>query len=101
TVGVPTESDDRLRFDSASPNPFQSRVAFSLRVAAAGEVDVDVLDLAGRRLRVLHRGVEKPGELRLEWNGRDERGRSVAAGVYFAAARAGGATTRVRFIRMP
>jgi len=76
-------------------------VALSLELDRRGAVAVDVLDVFGRRVRTLHRGVAATGTLRLEWDGRDDRGASVPAGVYFAEARMEGSSTRVRFIRMP
>jgi choice-of-anchor B domain-containing protein len=100
TVGVPG-GDARVRFGTPSPNPFQERVALSLEIARNGAIAVDVLDVFGRRVRALHRDVATAGTLRLEWDGRNDRGTSVPAGVYFAEARMDGSSTRVRFIRMP
>jgi choice-of-anchor B domain-containing protein len=100
TVDVPTDGA-RVRFRTPSPNPFQDRVALSLQLAQAGAVAVDVLDVFGRRVRTLHRGAVTAGMLHLVWDGRDDRGASAPAGVYFAEARLEGSRTRVRFIRMP
>ena len=74
---------DSIRL-AASPNPFfaGSSVAFSL--AERGEVDLAIYDLSGRRVRALQSGVLSAGTHRFEWNGADEHGRPVAAGVYFA-----------------
>jgi hypothetical protein len=69
---------------SAYPNPFNpaTRVAFEL--PAAGAVRLEVFDLQGRRVAVLHDGPLAAGRHELEWRGRDENGASVAGGVYLA-----------------
>jgi hypothetical protein len=48
----------------------------------AGRVELAVFDLGGRRVRTLVRDYLPAGEHRAEWNGRDEAGGQVAAGVY-------------------
>jgi len=79
---------------AAVPNPFRGEaggdvaISFSLPAAAAG-ADVAIHDLAGRRVRALHAGTLPPGETRLAWDGRDDGGARVAAGIYFVRVRAG------------
>ena len=45
-------------------------------------VAVGIYDLAGRRMRALHRGREPIGHYELRWDGRDDAGRLVAPGIY-------------------
>jgi len=71
----------------AWPNPFNPRTSIVLSLATPQSVEVAVHDLAGRRLRTLHRGPLPAGEQRLEWDGGDDRGGRVAAGVYLVRAR--------------
>lgn len=84
---------------TVSPNPVPSgAVTVRYRVGAEEAVELIVYDVAGRRVRSL------PGrapESRLEWNGRDDNGRAVAAGTYFVRLVAGqqSATERVTLIR--
>jgi len=66
----------------AWPNPFNPRTSVVFSLPEAGSVEAVVYDLAGRRVRTLHRGVLVAGEHRLQWAGGDERGDRVAAGVY-------------------
>ncbi|MCC7264225.1 MAG: gliding motility-associated C-terminal domain-containing protein [Candidatus Latescibacteria bacterium] len=51
---------------------------------ATGQVEValEVLDLAGRRVRTLHEGREQIGQYQRFWDGRDGAGRLVPPGVY-------------------
>jgi flagellar hook assembly protein FlgD len=48
-----------------------------------GEVELAIYDLLGRRVRTLESGFKTAGEYVMKWNGVDEKGRSVASGVYF------------------
>jgi flagellar hook assembly protein FlgD len=53
------------------------------------EVEVQIFDLAGHRVRSLAGGLLPAGYHVLTWDGRDERGKRAAAGVYFLRASAG------------
>jgi hypothetical protein len=84
----------------AAPNPFRASVALSFAQPQAGDVEVSVYDIAGRRVRDLHRGALPAGEARLEWDGRDDSGGRVSAGVYLVRAQAGERTMTARVLRV-
>lgn len=90
-----------LELGSVLPNPtrFGAEVAFSL--AREAVVSIEVVDAHGRRVRQAFRGELGAGEHRIEWDGRDAAGRSVAAGVYSIRVTAGDAerTARVTVLR--
>jgi hypothetical protein len=67
-----------------TPMPFADRTTLAFGLAAAGDVDLAVFSIDGRRVRTLARGRFDAGEHRMEWDGRDDGGRAVPAGVYFA-----------------
>ncbi|HEX4935493.1 MAG TPA: FlgD immunoglobulin-like domain containing protein, partial [Gemmatimonadaceae bacterium] len=68
------------------PNPFRE----SLRIETPGKGRVAVYDVRGGLVRTLASGEEPFGGMRrLEWDGRDARGKRAPAGVYFV--RIGGA----------
>lgn len=77
--------------DVAAANPLRvgGRAALELAVPDAGKLDLSVVDAQGRRVRDLHRGAIDPGRHRFAWDGRDDAGRDLAAGVYFIDARLG------------
>ncbi|MFO7649753.1 MAG: FlgD immunoglobulin-like domain containing protein [bacterium] len=52
-------------------------------------VSLRVYNTAGRLVRVLEEGERAPGRYSTRWNGRDDEGRRLAAGVYFYALEAG------------
>lgn len=67
------------------PNPFSesTRIAYGVG-SAAGEVRLQVFDVTGRLVRGLVESQQKPGRYQVEWDGRDDRGRRVSEGLYFA-----------------
>ncbi len=68
----------------AHPNPFNPRSTLTCELATAGSVSLSILDLTGRRVATLFEGRREAGELRLDWNGRDDTGRALPTGVYLA-----------------
>jgi hypothetical protein len=71
---------------------------WNLEVSAASPVhaQLELLDLAGRRVRDYGTRSFAAGITRLAWDGRDDAGRSVPAGVYFATLRAGAVSRTAR-----
>ena len=71
----------------AHPSPFNPRTTIELMAPPQDQLRVEVFDLRGRRVRVLHGGPwPQGGALQLTWNGRDDRGSTVSSGVYVVRA---------------
>jgi hypothetical protein len=79
----------RLRLIGAVPNPFNPRTAIKYE-SPAGMVHLEIVDPAGRRVRVLVNGSVTGGTHEVIWDGRDADGRDVGSGVYFACLRGTG-----------
>jgi len=71
------------------PNPFAATMTVSFELPRAGFVELDVFDVAGRRVAALDRGVREAGRRQIRWTGRDDAGRDLASGVYWVRLRAG------------
>lgn len=84
----------------AMPNPFMARTEIAFTLATATEVRLDVFDVGGRRVRGLVSGAMLPGAHRFQWDGRDDRGAVLPAGVYMARLDLGGRSERVRVLRL-
>ncbi len=70
------------------PNPFRDFTRVVVHRADSRERVVTVHDLRGRRVRKLASGSgPAPGPQNLEWDGRDDRGAPVAAGIYWVRVR--------------
>ena len=79
----PGESEFRYGLGRVAPNPFGGQTTFEFGLAAPGVVDLAVFDVRGRRVRQLEDELRPAGRYTMQWNGRDENGQSLAAGVYF------------------
>ena len=65
-----------------APNPFNGGTVISWFQLQPGLARLEVYALNGQRVAVLQEGSRKAGQHRLRWDGRDERGRPLASGVY-------------------
>ncbi len=65
------------------PNPFNSSTRIEYGLAASGRVRLEIYNVLGQPVRVLvDEETQDAGMYRVEWDARDQRGASVAAGVY-------------------
>ncbi len=105
TLIASLDSDDlsnaaagKPRFMHAYPSPFQQSVGFRFHLPGSADLAVTIYTPAGREVRHLERRGASAGENVLLWDGRDERGRALAAGVYLARHRAGNQTVTHRIV---
>ncbi len=81
-VGIPA----RFSLLGANPNPFNPKTSIRYELDASALVCVTVHDLAGHLVRTLASGLYKPaGQHETDWDGRDELGRDLPSGIYFAS----------------
>ncbi|MGH7725863.1 MAG: S8 family serine peptidase [Candidatus Eiseniibacteriota bacterium] len=83
-----------------SPNPFRERASIRFGLARAGDVRLELFDVAGRRVRTLVEGAHDAGTHVALWNGRDEHGRRIGAGVYFVRLVTPGRTFHARLVAL-
>ncbi|MBU2501545.1 T9SS type A sorting domain-containing protein [bacterium] len=74
-------ADLRLENLSNTPNPFNARTEIRFELPAAGTYDLEIHDVAGRRITGFH-GVGTAGMNTFSWDGRDDQGAVVSSGVY-------------------
>lgn len=72
------------------PNPFGLDTTLSFALQAAGRVDLQVFDVAGRVVRKLVSGGLEAGPHSVVWDGRDDSGAPVRTGTYFYKLRVDG-----------
>jgi len=93
TVDVPGPTEAAgLSFGRPVPNPARGSTTLRFTLPRAADVTLGIYDLAGRRLRQLVSGVTPAGEHLVPWDLRDDAGRAVGGGLYFARLEAGGLT---------
>lgn len=87
-----------LALSAPKPNPFRggTRIPFSLDRTT--NVTLDVLDVAGRVVATLVDGTREAGAHSAHWQGMDDRGRPLSAGLYLARMRTGAGDRTQRLI---
>lgn len=78
-----------LRF-SAYPNPFNPTLTVALELDRPRHVGLSIYSATGKLVRELVRGDHPAGRHEFVWDATDERGRSVASGIYFVRVEADG-----------
>ncbi|MEZ5064458.1 MAG: proprotein convertase P-domain-containing protein [bacterium] len=71
------------------PNPFGERTELRFQIERAGDVQLEVYDVAGRHVRTLLNRAMAAGSHVVTWDGRGAEDRAVATGIYFVRLTAG------------
>ena len=80
----PVPSSERTALALAAfPNPTSSEATLAWRAPRHGPASLHVFDVQGRRVRTLVDGADLPESGTVRWDGRDEGGQRLAAGVYW------------------
>jgi len=83
-VAVAPASAGGLELAVPTPNPAGGSATFAWTLPRAGHARLDLLDLSGRRVVTLADGAYGANRYVRAWDLRDDRGRRVEPGVYFA-----------------
>jgi len=84
----PTSADNEIALPAATtlaqnyPNPFNATTNIGFYLDNAGEVDLSVYDLLGRKVSTLARSYLPAGNHVINWNGLDDNGQQVSSGLY-------------------
>ncbi len=79
-----------------APNPAFEVTRFGFTLERAGAVTLEIFDLQGRRIATPFRGHSAAGTVDVDWSLRDDQGRPVEAGLYFARLETEGRTLYTR-----
>ncbi|HET9250761.1 MAG TPA: S8 family serine peptidase [Candidatus Eisenbacteria bacterium] len=85
-IEATSPSARRLR---VTPNPFRGAGRIRFDLPAPGEASVAIYDVTGRLVRTLAEGTRSSGPHTIDWDGRDDRGTPLGAGIYFVRLAAG------------
>lgn len=83
------------------PNPFSREARVDFTLENSSPVRLLVYDAAGRQIRERVPGVLPAGPQTVVWDGRDDLGRSMPAGIYFMRLQAGSQDGSRRVVRVP
>lgn len=95
SVGVGGSVAGGLDLRPAVPSPFHGSTRFDFMLPQGGFAELDVFDVAGRRVATLFRGEARAGPHVASWDGRLDQGQPAPPGVYRAVLR----TADARVIR--
>jgi hypothetical protein len=82
----------------ARPNPFAGETTIEYSLAHPARAALRLYNVAGRLIRTLVDGQRPAGPASIVWNGTDNRGNRVGAGVYFAQLESGDNRTNRKMI---
>jgi hypothetical protein len=90
-----------LHLAQNEPNPFGAGTQIRFDLAVATPASISIHDVGGRLIRSLASGRFEVGAHQLWWDGRDARGRHVAAGSYLCRVAARDALVTRRMVKLP
>jgi hypothetical protein len=97
----PLAVGESLGLREIRPNPFQTMTEVRFELPREAWVSLDVFSVTGRHVRALARGVRTAGSHAPAWNGRDDGGALVSAGVYFVRLETLGLSATRTLVRLP
>jgi len=65
------------------PNPFHTKTTIDFTIGRASEVEVEIYNVLGQRIRHMALGRRAVGSYQTAWDGCDSEGKEVASGIYF------------------
>jgi flagellar hook assembly protein FlgD len=71
-----------LELADVRPNPAVGPASVSFSLSRPGPVTLEILDVQGRRVRMLAHGAQAAGPHRVDWDGRTDAGVAARAGIY-------------------
>lgn len=97
----PSDATFGLSLATPAPSPFTSRTLVRFTLPRESDVALDVLDVGGRRVKVLASGDRlSPGAHEIEWDGATDRGDRAPEGIYFVRLRTGSVQLARRVVRI-
>jgi hypothetical protein len=82
------------------PNPFNPTTNVMFEIQTAGEVNIDIYNVKGQKIRSLVSGNYDAGIHTVTWNGTNDKGSEVPSGIYFYKTQSGKFTTSKKMILM-
>ena len=92
----------QYRLGDSYPNPFNPQMVIPLDLATdPKQVALVIYDVLGRRVRQVWQGPLQAGRHRFTWDGRDDAGKAVAAGVYIYQVEVDGRVEAKKTTKLP
>jgi len=80
------------------PNPFTGSTIIAYSIARNEYVEIDIIDMTGRRIKNLVKTCQAPGYHTIKWNGKDYNDLSVSCGIYHCIIKTSGRICNIQKI---
>jgi len=80
------------------PNPFNPETTISYHLSRPSHVNLEILNIAGEKIKTLVDGAMSTGFHSVRWDGRDHSGQLVAGGLYLCRMQAGDFQKMIRML---
>ncbi len=74
---------------SCYPNPFSDKSSITVKASESGFYKLSIYNIKGQKIRSFGKSSQSSGDHIFHWDGRDDTGRQVSGGIYFAVVEAG------------
>lgn len=78
------------------PNPFNPATTINYQLVTSSEVELTIYNLLGQQIQKLVNTQQPAGAHQVQWDGRDESGKSLTSGIYFYKLEAGNNFTETK-----
>lgn len=82
------------------PNPFRERTVIYLDGNFQGALEIQIVDLLGRRVRTVSIPSLSKGLASIPWDGKDQSGNSLPSGMYFITAKSRTISKTVKIVHV-
>ena len=86
---------------SCYPNPFSDRSLITVKAPEPGLCKLSIYNIKGQKIRSYGKSIQSSDDHTFHWDGRDDTGRQVSGGIYFAVVEAGRykASSKILYVR--
>jgi uncharacterized surface anchored protein len=77
-----SEVPTRFELEPNYPNPFNPETSIKYHLASRTSVTLRIYNALGQEVRTLVNGIQNAGSYKVQWDGKDNKGRGLSAGIY-------------------
>ena len=78
-----------FKIEQNYPNPFNSATTISYDLSKNTHIELTIFNILGQKIKALVNCRQPAGKYQVQWNGRDNKGKDVASGIYLYRLKAG------------
>jgi hypothetical protein len=82
-TGDDISKPERYSLAQNYPNPFNSNTEIKFTLPKTSAIEINIYDIAGRKVKMLISGMQESGTRNIIWDGRNDAGEEVSSGVYY------------------